>query len=93
VILANKATIPRPVSVNLKNATAGSRFYYYVLTGGSDNGEFSQKVFVNGMGPAESSGGPAADYTSIKPYSTTTQNGINLNLPARSVLYVVIDKP
>jgi hypothetical protein len=92
VILVNKATIPRPMSVNLKNATAGSRFYFYTLTGGSDNGEFSQKVFVNGIGPTESSGGPAANYTSIKPYSTTTQNGINITLPARSVVYLVIDK-
>lgn len=92
VILVNKANAQQTVSVTLKNATAGARYYFYTLTGGTDNGEFSRKVFVNGAGPAQASGGPSTDYASIKPYSATTQNGIKLTLPSRSVVYMVIDK-
>ncbi|MFI5188505.1 MAG: alpha-L-arabinofuranosidase, partial [Chitinophagales bacterium] len=92
VILVNKANSTQSVSVTLKYATPGTRFYFYTLTGGTDNGEFSGKVFVNGNGPTEPSGGPSTIYTSIKPYSSTTQNGIKLTLPARSVVYMVIDK-
>jgi hypothetical protein len=92
VILANKSTAAQTVSITLANETAGSRFYWYILTGGTDNGEFSRSVFVNGKGPVESSGGPASEYATLKPYSAKTQNGIKLTLPARSVVYIVIDK-
>jgi hypothetical protein len=92
VILVNKANAQQAVSVTLKNATAGARYYFYTLTGGTDNGEFSRKVFVNGVGTTQASGGPSANYNSIKPYSVTTQNGIKLTLPARSIVYMVIDK-
>ena len=91
VVLVNKVNAQQTVSVSLKNATAGAHFYFYTLTGGTDNGEFSRKVFVNGVGSTQASGGPST-YTSIKPYSATTQNGIQLTLPARSVVYMVIDK-
>lgn len=92
VILVNKGTASQAISVTLQNATAGTRFYFYILKGGTDNGEFSGKVFVNGNGPSELSGGPSANYTTIKPYAATTQNGIKLTLPARTVIYMVIDK-
>jgi len=92
VMVVNKENTSRTINVSLQNATAGARFYWYMLTGGTDNGEFSRKVFVNGKGPAEASGGPAIEYTTIKPYSATTQNGIRLALPPRSVVYMVMDK-
>jgi hypothetical protein len=91
VILVNKENTARVVQVGLDNAKAGSRFYWYILTGGTDNGEFSRKVYVNGQGPTEQSGGPATSYTTIKPYSALTSGGIKINMPARSVAYVVID--
>ena len=92
VILVNRGMASQTISITLKNATAGSRFYWYTLTGGTDNGEFSRKVFVNGKGSAEPSGGPATEYTTLKAYSASTQNGIKIGLPARSVAYVVINK-
>ena len=88
----NKVNAQQTVSVTLKNANAGARYYFYVLTGGTDNGEFSRKVFVNGNGTTEPSGGPSTVFASIKPYSAATQNGIKLTLPARSVVYMVIDR-
>jgi hypothetical protein len=92
VILVNKETTSRTVNVSLKNATPGARFYWYLLTGGTDNGEFSRSVLVNSKGPTETSGGPASEYATLKPYSATTQGGIKINLPARSVAYVVVDR-
>jgi hypothetical protein len=92
VILVNKGTNAQTVLVDLKHATAGSRYYWYILTGGTDNGEFSRKVFVNGKGPAEPSGGPSGEYTSIKAYSAATAGGIKVAMPAYSVVYMVIEK-
>ena len=92
VILVNKNSSTQTVQLTMKNASPGNRFYWYTLTGGTDNGEFSGKVFVNGIGPAEASGGPATEYTTIKPYSALTQNGIKVVMPARSVVYLVVGK-
>ncbi|WP_121356258.1 alpha-L-arabinofuranosidase [Flavisolibacter nicotianae] len=92
VILVNKDKTAKLVQVGLDNAKPGSRFYWYTLAGGTDNGEFSRKVYVNNMGPSEPSGGPATEYTTIKPYSASTSGGIKVALPARSVVYMVIDK-
>jgi len=90
VIIINKGTTAQNVNIT-SNATAGNRFYFYILTGGTDNGDFSRKVFVNGKGPDGISGGPSS-YTTLNAYSAETKNGIKVALPARSVVYVVIDK-
>jgi hypothetical protein len=92
VILVNKGTNTETALVKFDNAKPGSRYYWYTLTGGTDNGEFSRKVYVNGQGPTELSGGPSSSYTSIKPYSASTTGGMKVSLPARSVVYMVIDK-
>lgn len=89
VILVNKGTSAQTALITMNNAKPGSRYYWYTLTGGNDNGEFSRKVYVNGQGPTELSGGPANNYTSIKPYSASTNGGIRVALPGRSVVYVV----
>jgi hypothetical protein len=91
VVLVNKSTSQQVALVTFKNATVGSRYYWFALTGGTDNGEFSRKVYVNDQGPTELSGGPANTYTTIKPYSSSTTNGVRILLPARSVVYAVID--
>jgi hypothetical protein len=90
VIIINKGTTSQNVNIT-SNATAGNRFYFYTLTGGTDNGDFSRKVFVNGQGPDGISGGPAT-YATLNAYSAETKNGIKVALPGRSVVYVVIDK-
>jgi hypothetical protein len=92
VILVNRSATAEVVNVTLKDATAGARFYWHSLTGGTDNGDFSAKVFVNGNGPAEPTGGPAATYTTIKANSASTTGGIQVSVPARAVVYVAIDK-
>lgn len=92
VILVNKSKSNQYAVVSLKNANPGKRYYWFTLTGGTDNGDFSGKVYVNGKGPTELSGGPADSYTNIKPYSATSEGGIKVALPPRSVVYLVVDK-
>ncbi|HUS02494.1 MAG TPA: hypothetical protein VMY77_12240, partial [Chitinophagaceae bacterium] len=91
VTLVNRSSSAQLVQVKFQNFPIGTRFYWYTLTGGGDNGEFSRKVLVNGQGPSGVAGGPA-NYASINPYSATTVNGVNINVPARAIVYMVIDK-
>lgn len=92
VILVNRSATAEVVNVTLKNASPGARYYWHTLTGGADNGEFSAKVYVNGEGPTEPTGGPSATYTTIKASSASTAGGVTVAMPARSVVCVVIDK-
>jgi hypothetical protein len=89
VVLVNKGAAGQVINVTC-NGSIGERVYWYTLTGGTDNGSFSRKVYVNGNGPAGVSGGPGS-YATLKAYSATTKNGVRLALPARSVVYAVID--
>lgn len=91
-VLVNKTTTTETVNITLQNATAGSKYYWYTLTGGTDNGEFSSKVYVNGNGPSEPTGGPSSTYTTITANAAASAGGINVTVPARGVVYLVIDK-
>ena len=91
VIIVNKGLTSNVAQVLIKNAAEGKRFYWYTLTGGNDNGDFSLKVFVNGTGPEFDSGGPSA-YGLLNAYSAATNYGIIVKVPARSVIYLMIDK-
>ena len=93
VILVNKSGSVKTVQVKFNYFTPGSKFYYYLLNGDTDNGEFSRKVIVNGQGPANGiAGGPTDSYQNIKMYETPTTNGIRVTLPARSAAFMVVDK-
>ncbi|WP_448697490.1 alpha-L-arabinofuranosidase [Mucilaginibacter sp. AW1-3] len=90
VVLINKSTTDHIVSVSIKNYAPGSNYYYYTLTGGSD-GAFSRKVLVNGNGPAGVSGGPV-NYDTLPANAGSVQNGITVDVPPRSVVFLVADK-
>jgi hypothetical protein len=91
VTLVNTSVTSMAVEVKTKNFRTGSRFYWYSLEGGNDNGEFSRKVFVNGIGPAGDAGGPAT-YNTLKARSAVTANGVKVTVPARGAIMLVIDK-
>jgi aspartate 1-decarboxylase len=91
VTLVNTSSVFKTVEVKVQNFRKGSRFYWYTLTGGNDNGEFSRKVFVNGKSSQYASGGPA-NYATLNAYSALTANGIRVTIPARSVVCMAIDK-
>lgn len=93
VVLINKSNKEEIVKINVKEANIGKRAYWYTLTGGSDNGDFSRKVLVNSIGPAgEAMGGPVRNYKTIKANSSSTDNGITIALPPRATTFLVIDK-
>jgi hypothetical protein len=75
----------------VNNFKKGNNFYFYRLNGGSDNGEFSRNVLVNGSASSYASGGPSG-YKTVIPYGTSTVNGIAVSIPARGAVYLVIEK-
>ncbi len=91
VALINTSGAPQNVEVKMKNFYSGKRFYWYSLEGGTDNGEFSRKVLVNGSGPTADAGGPD-NYTSLKAFSSLTINGLKVTVPARGAVTLTIDK-
>jgi hypothetical protein len=90
IVIVNKGTTARNVKVNLNNFGFGEKYYWYTLTGGTDNGDFSRKVSVNGSTTALASGGPA-NVGSIAAKSATIGAGIMVTAPARSVQYVLVE--
>jgi hypothetical protein len=90
MVVINKGKSEQTVAITLRNFGYGESFYTYTLTGGTDNGEFSRKVFVNGKGPALASGGPPSVGT-IAARATPVGEGIKFTAPARSVTYVLVE--
>lgn len=90
VTIVNKSTSAQEIQVTTKNFKKGDRYYWYSLEGGTDNGEFSRKVFVNGNGSSGVSGGPD-NYNTLQAYSSTTANGIKVKVPARGAVIMVVE--
>jgi hypothetical protein len=90
IVLVNKAKSEQTVALDLQGFGFGSRYYYYTLTGGTDNGEFSLRVNVNGTTPTYATGGPLT-FETIKARSTAIGQGVNLTMPARSVIYLLVE--
>lgn len=90
-VIINSGGANHVVSIDFQHYPAGSKYYWYLLTGGTDNGNFSGQVYVNGIGPATATGGPL-NYASIQPYSAPLSGTIKIAVPAMSVIYLVADK-
>ena len=90
IVLVNKGVQEKVVELTLKNFNFGARYYTYTLTGGSDNGNFSRKVYVNGVTTSAAGGGPE-NYESIKPKSSIINGNIKLFLPKYSVIHLLVD--
>ncbi len=92
-VIINSGTASHVVDVNFHHFPAGAKYYWYVLTGGTDNGAFSGQVFVNGTGPSSTvaAGGPL-NYSSLQAYSAPLTGSILVKVPPLSVVYLVADK-
>jgi hypothetical protein len=90
VVLVNKGTTEKVISIKLDNFSKGTRYYYYLLTGGTDNGDFSRKVYVNGKTTISEGGGPA-DYATIKPFGTDISGEITVSLPKWGNLFLLVE--
>jgi hypothetical protein len=90
-IIVNRGTKVHTALININHFNPGKKYYWYLLSPGSDNGEFSTIVSVNGTSSIQSVGGPL-DYPTIKPYSATISSGsFKILVPARATLYIVVE--
>ena len=91
IVIVNKNSIDQVVELTLKNFKPGNRYYTYTLTGGTDNGLFSRKVYVNGLTTATEGGGPE-NYESIKAKSSLINGNIKINVPKYGVVHLFVEK-
>jgi hypothetical protein len=92
IVVVNKGTTEQVVQLEPWNYSFGDHYYIYSLTGGSDNGEFSQSVYVNGEPPTNASGGPIDNLTAIPAWAyPATGDDIVFTSPARSAQYILLE--
>ena len=91
IVLVNKFNFDQIVELTLKNILPGNRYYTYTLTGGSDNGNFSAKVYVNGVTTSTIAGGPES-FLSIKAKSSVINGNIKLSVPKYGVVHLIVEK-
>jgi hypothetical protein len=91
VTLVNVSAQTRTVQIDVKGVSPGNRYYWYTLSHGGDNVEFSRKVVVNGKGPTGVAGGPE-DYATIPPWSAPTAGGIAVTVPAYGAVFLTVEK-
>lgn len=91
VVVINKGTTKQIVDLKFDNYPDAKSFYRFVLTGGTDNGDFSRKVFVNGEGSTLAGGGPA-NYETIKAYGKSIYGTTKFEVPPLSATYVLVSQ-
>jgi hypothetical protein len=93
VVVINKGVGTYTMSLTPNHYGFGDRIYVYSLKGGTDNGNFSQEVYVNDEGPSAPAWGPPMDgLDSLKAFAYPTDGTvIKLPLPARSVQFIMLE--
>ena len=92
IVVVNKGRTGETVTIDIPDDPFGLNYYYYTLTGGTDNGDFSRKVLINGIETDEEGGGPD-EYETIPAKVSETWEGIKVDLPPLSVVYVLVEAP
>jgi hypothetical protein len=90
-VIVNSGLTNHIVAINFQHFPAGTQYYWYSLTGGTDNGNFSGQVIVNGTAPSNATGGPL-NYGTLKAWSAPLTGTIKMTVPGRSVIYLVAEK-
>jgi hypothetical protein len=91
VVIVNKGKTAQVVKIDPKNIGVGAQYYNYSLTGGSDNGDFSLFVSVNGVDPTGTQWGPRETLETIPASAYSTDNAITVNVPGRSVQFIMVE--
>lgn len=91
VVLVNKSKTAQVVKIDPKYIGVGSQYYDYSLTGGTDNGDFSLYVSVNGVNPTGTQWGPRETLETIPAGAYPVENAITVNVPGRSVQFVMVE--
>ncbi len=90
MVVVNENTVNKTVEIAIKNFKPGTNYYWFTLTGGSENGDFPGTVYINGNAPSGSTGGPL-NYATIQARGAAQNGGIRLFAPARSVIFVLAE--
>jgi hypothetical protein len=91
VVIVNKDTTEQTISINTDSIGVGAKYYIYSFTGGTDNGDFSQNVYINGQGPDINQWGPYNELSDIPASSYSIEKEIKFTSPARSVQMIMIE--
>lgn len=91
VIIVNKGTTEQIIRIDTKAIGVGNKYYVYSFIGGTDNGDFSPNVYINGYGPNENHWGPYEELFEIPADSYPIENEIKLISPPRSVQMIMIE--
>ncbi len=92
LIIVNKGTEERIVTVSTDSIGVGENYYIYSFTGGTGDGDFSPDVYINGSGPDIYQWGPYSDLFDIKANAYDVEGDITFTSPGRSVQMILIDK-
>ena len=90
VVVVNKGETDEAVKIDLSNTNYGNKLYYYSLTGGNDDSDYSKMVYVNDSGPDPNRWGPLENLETIEARSDTLLYPIKINSPRFSVQYILI---
>ena len=91
VIIVNKDTAEQVISINTDSIGVGTKYYIYSFTGGTDNGDFSQNVYINGHGPDINQWGPYNELSDIPADAYPIEGKIKFTSPGRSVQMIMIE--
>ncbi len=91
VVMVNTGAATKIAEVKISNFLMGNSYWWYTITGDTDNGTFSRKVIINGKKSNYAAGGPD-NPTAIEAYTSGTGNGIKVSLPPYSAVYLAVDK-
>jgi len=91
VVVVNKGTIDQVVRLLFPEEQLGDYYYVYSLTGGTDNGDFSQIVYVNEQGPTGAAWGPIDELHDIPARVYPIGDEIKFTSPALSVQFLLIE--
>ncbi|MGE5395418.1 MAG: T9SS type A sorting domain-containing protein [Candidatus Saccharibacteria bacterium] len=91
VVIVNKGKTAQIVKINPKDIGVGNQYYNYTLTGGTDNGDFSLFVSVNGVSPTGTQWGPRQSLETIPASAFSVEDAITVNSPGRSVQFIMVE--
>ena len=79
------------MKINISNKTVGEKYYTYTFTGGDDNGDFSQYVYINDEEPSENHFGPYEELDYLKARAYPIEDAIKIESPGRSVTMMMVE--
>ena len=92
MVIVNKGTTQQVIKVNTDSIGVGTKYYIYSFTGGTDNGDFSSNVYINGEGPSSSyQWGPYEELFDIPADAYPIENEIKFTSPGRSVQMIMVE--